>query len=144
MTTSVSAQRQQGRDEPAPEPDPDPDPDAKGSLRPWTVVTIWALLLGLLAAVSAGFGNNLVVLEISGGAAAAILVLAGTVWLDHRFRPRRTVFGLPVRLGGVLLFAVTATTAWLALAFGEVMLMLAVIPFAGAVGLEISAWRHGR
>lgn len=140
MTTSVSTPRQPVRHE----ADPDPDPDAKGSLRPWTVVTIWAVLLGLLAAVSAGFGNNPVVLAISGGAAALILVLAGIVWLDHRFRPRRTVFGLPVRLGGGFLFAVAATVAWLSLAFGEFMFMLAVVPFAGAVGLQVAAWRHRR
>jgi predicted lysophospholipase L1 biosynthesis ABC-type transport system permease subunit len=125
-------------------PEPDPDPDAKGSLRPWTVVTIWAVLLGLLASVSAGFGNNLVVLAISGSAAMLILILAGTVWLDHHFRPYRTVFGLPARLGGGFLFAVTAVTAWTSLAFGEVMLLLAVVPFVGGVGLHIAAWRHRR
>jgi cytochrome c oxidase assembly factor CtaG len=48
VTTSVSTPRQPVRHE----ADPDPDPDAKGSLRPWTVVTIWAVLLGLLAADS--------------------------------------------------------------------------------------------
>ena len=126
------------------QPEPDPDPDAQGSLRPWTVVTIWAVMLGLLAAVSAGFGNNLVVLAISGGAAVLVLLVAGTVWLDHHFRPYRTVFGLPARLGGTFLFAVTATVAWMSLAFGEVMLLLAVVPFVGAVGLHIAAWRHRR
>jgi hypothetical protein len=57
---------------------------------------------------------------------------------------RRTVFGLPVRLGGGFLFAVAATVAWLSLAFGEFMFMLAVVPFAGAVGLQVAAWRHRR
>jgi hypothetical protein len=74
-STRASASRQPP---PRVHPEPDPDPDAKGSLRPWTVVTIWAVLLGLPAAVSAGFGNNLVVPAISGGAAVLVLLVAGS------------------------------------------------------------------
>lgn len=114
------------------------------SLAPWTVVAVWAVLLGILAAVGAAMGNNLVVLEISGGAAVLVLAIAGAVWLDHRLRPNRGVYSLPVRLGGTFLFAVTALTAWLALAFGQYMLYLAAVPLAGAVGLEIAARRGAR
>jgi hypothetical protein len=89
-------------------------------------------------------GNNLVVLEISGGAAVLVLVIAGAVWLDHRLRPYRGVYSLPVRLGGTFLFAVTAETAWLALAFGQYMLYFAVIPLTGAIILETAARRRAR
>lgn len=102
------------------------------------------MLLGILAAVSAAMGNNLVVLEISGGAALLVLVIAGAVWLDQRLRPYRGVYRLPVRIGGAFLFAVTALTAWLGLAFGQYMLYLAAVPLTGAVGLEIAAWRWTR
>lgn len=114
------------------------------SLAPWAIVAIWAVLLGILAAVSAAMGNNMVVLEISGGAAVLVLVVAGAVWLDQRLRPHRGVYSQPVRIGGVFLFAVTAVTAWLALAFGQFMLYLAAVPLAGALGLEIAARRHAR
>jgi hypothetical protein len=102
------------------------------------------MLLGLLAVVSAAMGNSIVVLEISGGAAAVVLAIAGAVWLDHRLRPYRGVYRLPVRLGGTFLFAVTALTAWLSLAFGQYLLYLAVVPLVGAVGLETAARRHPR
>jgi hypothetical protein len=107
-------------------------------------VAIWAVLLGVLAAVGGAMGNSAVVAGISGGAAGLVLVVAGAVWLDHRLRPYQGACRLPVRLGGVFLFAVTAAVAWLALAFGEFMLMLAVIPLAGAIGLEAAACRHAR
>lgn len=137
-----------GDREPGREPDGRPSalPAADGSegagLPPWAVVAAWAVLLGLLTAISAGFGNDAVATEIFGSAATLILMVAVAVWLDLRFRPYRAVLRLPVRLGGVFLFAVTATVAWLSLAFGEFMLMLAVVPFAGAVGLEVAARRY--
>jgi hypothetical protein len=124
------------------QPEPDNDPDAKGTLHPWTVLAIFAVLLGVLVSVSAGFGNDPVVLAISGSSAGLVLLLAAAVWLDHRFRPRRTVFGLPVRIGGAFLFAVAAAAGWMSLAFGEFMAMIAVVPLIGAIGLQIAAWRH--
>jgi hypothetical protein len=129
--------------------DPTPDiPNGPGrlsedreSLAPWTVLTIFAVLLGILVSVSAIMGNNLVVLLISGGAAVIVLAIAGAVWLDHRLRPRRGVYTLPVRLGGTFLFAATALTAWLSLAFGQYLLYLAAVPLTGAIILEASARR---
>jgi hypothetical protein len=138
--------------DPRPVPGDGPQPDIpielanlpanRPSVRPWTVVAFWAVLLGILAAVGGAMGNSAVVAGISGGAAGLVLIVAGVVWLDHRLRPHQDTYRLPVRLGGVFLFAVTAAVAWLALAFGEFMLMLAVIPLAGAVGLEIAARRR--
>lgn len=119
-------------------------PAGQAALKPWAVVAIWAGLLAVLAAVGAGFGNSAVVLEISGSAAGLVLAIAVAAWLDLRFRPYRGVLGLPVRLGGVFLFAVAAAVALLALAFGQFMLMLAAVPLAGATGMEIAARRRGR
>lgn len=123
---------------------PSPRDQAQPGPQPWTIVAIWGVFLAILSAVGAAMGNSLVVLEISGGAATGVLAIAGAVWLDHRLRPSRGVYSLPVRLGGTFLFAVTADMAWMALAFGEVMLMLAVVPLAGAIGLEIAARRARR
>lgn len=114
------------------------------SLAPWAVVAIWAVLLGILVSISAAMGNNLVVLEISGGAALLVLVIAGAVWLHQRLRPYRGTYSLPVRIGGVFLLAVTVETAWLSLAFGQYMLYLAVVPLTGAVLLETAARRYAR
>jgi hypothetical protein len=145
MTTHLSTEpqaahggRRPGDDEPA------CGPDDRPGLSPWMVVAAWAVLLGLLAGVSAGFGNNIVVLEISGGAAGLVLVLAGAVWLHQRLRPYRVVLSLPTRTGGVFLFAVSAAVAWFGLAFGEFMPMIAAVPFTAAVGLEIAARRARR
>ena len=150
MTTRVSAGPVSGNPRPG-TPDPSSIPNDQGRLpeesaspAPWTVVAAWAALLSILVAVSAAMGGSQVVLEISGGAAVLVLVIAGAVWLDHRLRPYRGTYSMPVRLGGTFLFAVTALTAWLALAFGQFMLYFAVIPLIGAVGLEIAARHHPR
>jgi hypothetical protein len=108
------------------------------------VVAIWAGLLGVLVAIDAGFGNDAVVLEISGSSAGLVLLLAGAVWLDRRLRPYRGYLRHPTRVGGVFLFAVTAMLAWLSLAFGTWMIYLAVVPFVPAVGLEVAARRQRR
>jgi predicted lysophospholipase L1 biosynthesis ABC-type transport system permease subunit len=113
-------------------------------VRPWLVVAGWGVLLGALAGISAAMGNSMVVLEISGGAAVLALAIAGALWLDERLRPSRGVFIMPVRLGGTFLFAVTAMTAWLSLAFGQYVLYLAVVPLTGAVLLEAAARRRPR
>lgn len=152
MTSSVSTRPVYTRPRPVPgegpkpsiENEPELQSQAEPSVKPWTVVVGWAVLLAVLVAVSAGFGNSPIVLEISGGAVAIVLAVAGAVWLDHRFRPQTNVFRLPVRLGGPFLFAVAVTVAGLALAFGEFMLMLAVVPLAGAIGLEIAARHQAR
>lgn len=148
---SLSRGRPPGTGDPA-AGDPGPGESGPGgagrpdgaSITPPAVVALWAALLAVLVAVSAAMGNSPVVLEISGGAAVLVLVIAGAVWLDQRLRPARGAYRLPVRLGGVFLFAVTALTAWLALAFGQFMLYLAVIPLTGAVGLEVAARRYAR
>lgn len=113
-------------------------------LRSWAVVAIWAALLGVLVATDAGFGNDAVVLEISGSSAGLVLLLAGAVWLDRRLRPYRGYLRHPTRVGGVFLFAVTAMLAWLSLAFGTWMIYFAVVPFVAAVGLEAAARRQRR
>lgn len=119
-------------------------PQRQRPLGPWAVVAIWAVLLGLLVATDAGFGNDAVVLEISGSSAGFVLLLAGTVWLDRRLRPYRGYLRHPTRVGGVFLFAVAAMLAWLSLAFGAWTIYIAVVPFIAAVGLEVAAHRRWR
>lgn len=118
---------------------PPPPGRRRPPLRPWTVVAIWAVLLGVLVATGAGFGNDALVLEISGSSAGFVLLLAGAVWLDRRLRPYRGYLRYPTRIGGVFLFAVTAMLAWLSLAFGAWTIYLAVVPFIAAIGLEAAA-----
>jgi len=119
-------------------------PDAAGTagLRPSFFIAFWAGLLGLYAVISAGFGNYAFAVGLAAFAAAVIFVFAGAVWLAQRFRPGRPELRLPARLGGVFLLAVTVTVACLALAFGPFMLMIAVLPFAAAIRLEILARRN--
>jgi thiol:disulfide interchange protein len=108
------------------------------------VVAIWGTLLAVLAVVGAGFGNSALVLEISGSAAGLVLLLAAAVWLDRRLRPRTGWLRQPVRAGGVLMLAVTVMLAWLGLAFGAWLVMVAVVPLTAAIGLEIAARRDAR
>ncbi len=108
------------------------------------MVAIWGTLLALLTAVGAGFGNSALVLEISGSAAGFVLLLAAAVWLDRRLHPRTGWLRQPVRAGGVLMLAVTAMLAWLGLAFGTWLVMVAVVPLTAAIGLEIAARRDAR
>lgn len=116
----------------------------KLTLLPCEVVAIWGVLLGVLAAVSAGFGNNVLVLSVASSAAGGVLLLAGLVWLDWRLRRRRRCLRQPTRVGGVISFAVAAMLAWLGLAFGEWLLIIAGAPLLAAVGLEVSALRRTR
>jgi hypothetical protein len=143
MTAPVSAGPRPGQDEAQPERPAEPG-RPRGTLQPWTVVAIWAVLLGLLAAMGAGFGNNAVVLEVSGSSAGFVLLLAGAVWLDRRLRPDRGYLRQPTRIGGVVLFAVAAALAWLGFAFGGWLILVAAVPFVAAVGLEIAAHRRGK
>ena len=94
--------------------------------------------------MDAGFGNNTVVLEVSGSSAGFVLLLAGAVWLDRRLRPDRGYLRQPTRVGGVVLFAVAATLAWLGFAFGAWLMMVVAVPLIAAVGLEIAAHRQGK
>lgn len=146
MTTHVAAKPQPapGAGEPVTPNEPGILPEDQPALRPWAVVAGWAVLLGVLSAVGAAFGNNAVVEEISGGAAGLALVIAAAVWLDLRLRPNRGVLALPVRLGGVVLFAVAACLVLLGLAFGEFMPMIAAVPLAAGIGVEIAARRAMR
>jgi hypothetical protein len=143
MTAPVSAEPRPGQDEAQPEPPGEPDRQ-RPALRPWAVVAIWAVLLGLLVAMGAGFGNNPFVLEVSGSSAGFVLLLAGAVWLDRRLRPRRGYLRQPTRVGGVVLFAVAVMLAWLGLAFGAWLTMVAAVPFIAALGLEVAAHRRGK
>lgn len=122
---------------------PDEADQPRAALQPWTVVAIWSVLLGLLVGMDAGFGNDTFVLEVSGSSAGFVLLLAGAVWLDRRLRPDRGYLRQPTRVGGVVLFAVTAMLAWLSFAFGAWLMMVAAVPFIPAVGLEVAARRRG-
>jgi len=143
MTAPVSAGPRPGQDQAPPER-PDEPGRPRATLRPWTVVAIWAVLLGLLVATGAGFGNSTFVLEVSGSSAGLVLLLAGAVWLDRRLRPDRGYLRQPTRVGGVVLFAVAATLAWLGFAFGAWLMMIAAMPFIAGVGLEVAAHRRGK
>jgi len=125
-------------------PQPPGGPEDRRPLPAWAVMAIWAVLLGVLVATDAGFGNDALVLEVSGSSAGFVLLLAGAVWLDRRLRPPRGYLRYPTRTGGVFLFAVAATLAWLSLAFGAWTIYLAVVPFTAAVGLEAAARRQRR
>jgi hypothetical protein len=116
----------------------------KLTLLPCEVVAIWGALLGVLVAVSAGFGNNVLVLAVAGSAAGCVLLLAGVVWLHWWLRRRRRCLWQPTRVGGVILFAVAAMLAWMGLAFGEWLLIIAGVPLLAAAGLEVSAQRRAR
>jgi hypothetical protein len=141
MTAPVSAGPRPGQDEAQPRRPAEPD-RPRATLRPWTVVALWAAMLGLLVALDAGFGNNTVVLEVSGSSAGFVFLLAGTVWLDRRLRPDRGYLRQPTRVGSVVLFAVAVTLAWLGFAFGAWLMMVAAVPFIAAVGLEAAARRR--
>jgi hypothetical protein len=143
MTAHVSAGPRPGEDEAQPERPAEPA-GQRATLRPWGVVAIWAVLLGLLAALGAGFGNNALILEVSGSSAGFVLLLAGAVWLDRRLRPERGYLRQPTRVGGVILFALTAMLAWLGFAFGTWLVVVAAVPFTAAVGLEVAAHRRGK
>jgi predicted exporter len=138
--TGPHLSHQASRPDPADEQD---ERDTQRAMLPaWAVVAIWAVLLGLLVAMDAGFGNNSVVLEVSGSAAGLVLLLAGVVWLDRRLRPSRDWLQYAARSGGIFLLAVTAAVGWLSLAFGAWVLMIAIVPLVAAVGVEISARRR--
>jgi hypothetical protein len=143
MTAPVAASSRPDQHEAQPERPDEPDRQ-RPTLRPWTAVAIWAVLLGLLVAMSAGFGNNTFVLEVSGSSAGFVLLLAGAVWLDRRLRPDCGYRRSPTRVGGVVLFAVAFTLAWLGLAFGAWLTMIAAVPFIAAVGLEVAARRRAK
>jgi hypothetical protein len=118
--------------------------EGKLTLLPCEVVAIWGVLLGVLAAVSAGFGSNTLVLAVAGSAAGGVLLLAGVVWLHWRLRRRGRCLRQPTRAGGVILFAVAVMLAWLAFAFGGWLLLIAGVPLLAAAGREVSARRWAR
>src|SRR5690349_14227432 len=102
MTAPVSVGPRPGQDQAQPERPYESDRQPV-TLRPWTVVAVWGVLLSLLAALGAGFGNNAFVLEVSGSSAGFVLLLAGAAWLDRRLRPDRGYLRYPTRIGGVVL-----------------------------------------
>jgi hypothetical protein len=116
----------------------------QATLTPWAVVALWGLLLGLLTATGAAFGNSTFVLEVAGSAAGFVLLLAAAVWLHHRLRPRRSYLRQPTRVGGVVLLAVAAALGWLGLAFGGWIVIPAGVALLAAIGLEVSARRRTR
>jgi hypothetical protein len=152
MTTITSRARSASPEEasscapyPAGRPRGPDGPRRQGAtLAPWGVVGIWAGLLGILVATDAGFGNNMLVLEISGSSAGFVLLLAGAVWLDRRLRPGRGYLRQPTRVGGIIMLALTALLAWMGFAFGAWLMMIAVLPLIAAIGLEILARRNTR
>lgn len=149
MTTAVSTRPQPAQQAPPGGPragknGPGRERRAGQGLAPWGVVAIWGVMLAVLAAAGAGFGNSALVLEVSGSAAGLVLLLAAAVWLDRRLRPRTGWWRQPVRAGGVLMLAVTAMLAWLGLAFGAWLVMIAAVPLTTAIGLEIAARRNAR
>jgi hypothetical protein len=141
MATAVSARPHLARHA---RPGGPREPRNGPGLAPWGVVAIWGSLLAVLAAAGAGFGNNTLVLEVSGSAAGFVLLLAAAVWLDRRLRPRRSWLRQPARIGGVFMLAVAAMLAWLGLAFGGWLVMIAAVPLTAAIGLEIAARRSAR
>ncbi len=113
-------------------------------LLPCEVVAIWGVLLVLLAAMSAAFGNSAAVLALAGSAAGGVLLLGGAVWLHWRLRRRSRCLRQPARIGGVALLAVAMMLAGLSLAFGGWLLIIAVVALAPAAGLEVRARRRAR
>lgn len=114
----------------------------------WGVVALWGALNAVLAAVLAGFiaagiGSSPFVLETYGSSVGLVFLIAGAVWLGRR-RYRHWQYGWrqPAGAGSVVLFAIAALLAWLGLAFGIWITIIAAFPLLLALFLEYAIRRR--
>ena len=114
----------------------------------WGAVAIWgtfnALMVALLAGfILGGFGTSPFLLETYGSSAGLVFVIALAVWFGRRrFRPWLTGFRQPAGTASIILFAAAAALAWLGLAFGIWITILAAFPLLLALLLEYSIRRR--
>jgi hypothetical protein len=122
-------------------------------LSPVTVVLGWAALNALLAALLAGFtmaglgggnghGAGILAFAIYAAASCIVFLLALAVSASRR-RARGQQAGLPLpsRPASALLLAAGVTLIWLGLAFGMWLPVIATVPLAAALGVELAARR---
>jgi hypothetical protein len=112
-------------------------------LSPAAVVVIWGIANVVLAAVLAGFtvakSAGLLVIDLYCASAAIVFGVAVLVWLARRRRPLARGLRVPARPAAALLLAVGVALIWLGLAFGAWLPIIAVVPLAAALILELSA-----
>lgn len=128
---------------------------AKGqqSLSPVTVVLGWAVLNGLLAALLAvftmaglgggnGHGAGILAFAIYAAACCAVFLLALALSASRRRASgQRAGWPLPSRPASALLLAAGVALIWLGLAFGMWLPVIATVPLAAALGVELAARR---
>jgi hypothetical protein len=117
-------------------------------LSPAAVVLLWGLANLALAAVLIGFAlatsASLLNIGLYCGSAALVFILAAVVWLTRRREPLAHGLRLPARPAAALLLAVGVALIWLGLPFGAWLPMIAAVPLAAALILELTARRAGR
>ncbi len=114
----------------------------------WGVVALWGAFNAVLVAVLAGFivagyGDSPYDLETYGSSVGLVFLIAGAVWLGRR-RYRHCQYGWrqPAGAGSVVLFAIAAMLAWLGLAFGIWIIIIAAFPLLLALLLEYAIRRR--
>jgi hypothetical protein len=113
----------------------------------WGAVAIWgtfnAFLVGLLAGfILGGFGTSPFLLETYGSSAGLVFLIALAVWLGQRYRPWQRGWRQPAGAASVILFAIAAILAWLGLAFGIWITIIAAFPLLAALLLEYAIHRR--
>jgi hypothetical protein len=113
----------------------------------WGAVAIWgffnAVMVALLAGfILGGFGSSPFVLETYGSSAGLVFVVALAVWLGRRYRPWQYGWRQPAGAASVILFVIAVMLAWLGLAFGIWITIIAAFPLLLAVLLEYAIHRR--
>jgi hypothetical protein len=109
------------------------------------VVVVWIIANLVLAAVLVGFAagksGHLLDIVLYFASMALVVVVALLLWLVRRRRPLARGLHLPARPAAVVLLTVGVALAWLGLAFGAWFPLIAAVPLAAALMLEVSARR---
>ncbi|MGI8557763.1 MAG: hypothetical protein ACR2ND_05570 [Solirubrobacteraceae bacterium] len=109
-------------------------------------LAVWALLLGTLAGVQAGFGGDLLPVLVQGGAAAATGLIALAVLLGSRIERRRAtgVRSVPDLSIASALAAVSLAAMLSGAAVGSWLIIGGGLGLAAAMGGLIREWRAER
>jgi hypothetical protein len=113
----------------------------------WGAVALWGALNAVFVALLAGFilggiGSSPFVVETYGSSAGLVFLIALAVWLGRRRRAQQRGWRQPAGTASVALFAIGAMLAWLGLAFGIWITVLAAFPLLLALILEYSIHRR--
>jgi hypothetical protein len=113
----------------------------------WGAVALWGALNAVFVALLAGFilgglGSSPFVVETYGSSVGLVFLLAVAVWFGRRRRPQQRGWRQPAGTASAVLFAIAAMLAWLGLAFGIWITILAAFPLLLAVILEYSIHRR--